>query len=253
MNDLLAITLGNSSVVMATMTDDGALHDLRREPLARLEDLFAEFVPAPQVRQAPIIVASVNPAALARLRAVAPAAGPAAPKAARDDFPIPIATDVDESRRAGIGVDRLLAALAAYRLTGSACVVVDCGTAVTVDAVDAGGTFLGGAIFPGRDMMARALAEGAAQLPKVAIGPAESVVGRNTEDAIRAGIVHGSDGALAALIAGAQAVAGQGATVILTGGDAPLPGSPVLRPGYKVRPDLVLAGLVMAYSEWQER
>ena len=251
MNDLLAITLGNSSVVMATMTREAEILDARGEGLARLEGLFAEFVPAPQVRQAPIIVASVNPAALARLRAVAPAAGPAAPKAARDDFPIPIATDVDEPEK--VGVDRLLAALAAYRLTGSACVVVDCGTAVTVDAVDAGGTFLGGAIFPGRDMMARALAEGAAQLPKVAIGPAESVIGRNTEEAIRAGIVHGSDGALAALIAGAQAVAGQGATVILTGGDAPLPGSPVLRPGYKVRPDLVLAGLVMAYSEWQER
>ncbi len=251
MNDLLAIMLGNSSVVMATMTREAEILDARGEGLARLEDLFAEFVPAPQVRQAPIIVASVNPAALARLRAVAPAAGPAAPKAARDDFPIPIATDVDEPEK--VGVDRLLAALAAYRLTGSACVVVDCGTAVTVDAVAAGGTFLGGAIFPGRDMMARALAEGAAQLPKVAIGPAESVIGRNTEDAIRAGIVHGSDGALAALIAGAQAVAGQGATVILTGGDAPLPGSPVLRPGYKVRPDLVLAGLVMAYSEWQER
>lgn len=251
MNDLLAITLGNSSVVMATMTDDGALHGVRGEPLARLEDLFAEFVPAPQVRQAPIIVASVNPPALARLRAVAPAAGPAAPLVARDDFPIPIATDVDQPEK--VGVDRLLAALAAYRLTGSACVVVDCGTAVTVDAVDAGGTFLGGAIFPGRDMMARALAEGAAQLPEVAIGPAESVIGRNTEDAIRAGIVHGSDGALAALIAGAQAAAGQGAVVILTGGDAPLPGSPVLRPGYKVRPDLVLAGLVMACSEWQER
>ncbi len=251
MNDLLAITLGNSSVVIATMTDDGALHDVRREPLARLQDLFAEFVPAPDERQAPIIVASVNPPALARLRAVAPAAGPAAPLVARDDFPIPMATDVDEPEK--VGVDRLLAALAAYRLTGSACVVVDCGTAVTVDAVDAGGTFLGGAIFPGRDTMARALAEGAAQLPQVAIGPAESVIGKNTEEAIRAGIVHGSDGALAALIAGAQAAAGHKATVILTGGDAPTLGSPVLRPGYKVRPDLVLAGLVMAYSEWQER
>ncbi len=251
MNDLLAITLGNSSVVMATMTREAEILDARGEPLARLEDLFAEFVPAPQARQAPIIVASVNPPALARLRAVAPAAGPAAPLVARDDFPIPIATNVDEPEK--VGVDRLLAALAAYRLTGSACVVVDCGTAVTVDAVDADGTFLGGAIFPGRDMMARALAEGAAQLPTVAIGPAESGIGRNTEEAIRAGIVHGSDGALAALIAGAQAAAGRKATVILTGGDAPLPGSPVLRPAFKVVPDLVLAGLVMACSEWQER
>ena len=252
MSDLLAITLGNTSANMATVTGGGALGDVRREPLSRLEALFAEFVPAPGEREAPIIVASVNPPALARLRAVAPADGPAAPKAARDDFPIPLATDVTELDR--VGVDRLLAALAAYRRTGGACVVVDCGTAVTVDAVNSGGVFQGGAIFPGREMMARALAEGTAQLPHVEGGAApESVIGKSTEEAILAGLVHGAAGALSSLVAGAMIEVGLHARVVVTGGDARVPESPVLRRKSEIVPDLVLEGLVMAYREWQER
>ena len=266
MSNLLAITLGNTSVAMATVADDGALGDVRGEPLARLEVLFAEFVPAPVEREAPIIVASVNPPALARLRAVAPADGPASPLAARDDFPIPIATDVAEPEK--VGVDRLLAALAAYRRTGGACVIVDCGTAVTVDAVDSGGVFLGGAIFPGRDMMARALADGTAQLPHVEGGAApESVIGKSTEEAILAGLVHGTAGALDSLVAGAMMEVGLHAHVLVTGGDARVPESPappgqslpppwrspVLRRKSEIVPDLVLEGLVMAYREWQER
>jgi type III pantothenate kinase len=248
MSDLVAITLGNTSVAMATVAAGGALGDVRHEPLARLEDLFAEFVPAPGERETPIIVASVNPPVLARLRAVAPSA----PLVARDDFPIPIATDVQEPEK--VGVDRLLAALAAYRWTDGACIVVDCGTAVTVDAVDSAGVFLGGAIFPGREMMARALAEGTARLPHVEAGaPPESVIGKNTEEAILAGLVHGTAGALEALIAGAMMEVGFHAHIVVTGGDATVPKSPVLRRKSKVVPDLVLEGLVMAYGEWQER
>ena len=248
MSDLVAITLGNTSAAMATVGGDGALGDVRREPLAGLEGLFAAFVPAPLERRAPIIVASVTPPALGRLRAAAPAA----PKVARDDFPIPIATGVREPDR--VGVDRLLAALAAYRRTGGACIVVDCGTAVTVDAVDSGGVFLGGAIFPGREMMARALAAGTAQLPHVRGGaPPESVLGKSTEEAILAGLVRGTAGALESLVAAAMMEVGLHARVVVTGGDAAVPESPVLRRKSQVVPDLVLEGLVMAYREWQAR
>ncbi|KPJ72667.1 MAG: hypothetical protein AMS14_07395, partial [Planctomycetes bacterium DG_20] len=174
------------------------------------------------------------------------------PKTARDDFPIPIATGVREPDR--VGVDRLLAALAAYRRTGGACIVVDCGTAVTVDAVDSGGVFLGGAIFPGREMMARALAEGTAQLPHVRGSAApESVLGKSTEEAILAGLVRGTAGALESLVAAAMMEVGLHARVVVTGGDAAVPESPVLRRKSQVVPDLVLEGLVMAYREWQAR
>ena len=56
-----------------------------------------------------------------------------------------------------LGPDRLLAAYAAHCICNSACVVIDAGTAVTVDAVDGNGVFLGGYIFPGADLMADAL------------------------------------------------------------------------------------------------
>jgi len=252
MTHLLAVTLGNTSVAMATATDDDALADVQREPLERLEALLADRAAAPEPPPPPIVVASVNPAALQRLRAVTPTDGPGAPKVARRDFPIPIATDVAEPDR--VGVDRLLAALAAYRRTGAACVVVDCGTAVTVDAVDQGGTFRGGAILPGFDLMARALADGTARLPRVTRRRTpDSVIGRNTEEAILAGIVHGTAGAISSLVAGAMMEIGLHARLLVTGAGAILPDSPVLRQKADVAPNLVLEGLVLAYRQWQAR
>ena len=260
MTDLLAVTLGNTSVAAATAGAGGALRDVCREPLDRLESLLDARLEAAEMA---VVVCSVNPPALARLRQALAAAGQAPPLVAGEDFSIPVEADVDEPAR--VGTDRLLAALAAYRRAEGACIVVDAGTAVTVDAVDVGGTFLGGAIFPGPDLMARALAEGTAQLPLVKPEYAESILGRNTRDAIRAGVHHGWRGGVIMMLAAALSEVGEHASVFLTGGDlAPLKSETgdFLR-GYdgeegesdrqvRVVPDLVLEGLVLAYRERAE-
>jgi type III pantothenate kinase len=91
-----------------------------------------------------------------------------------------------------VGIDRLLTALAAHRSapTGRPVIVINVGTAMTVDLVDAGGTFAGGAILPGPALMARSLHRYTAKLPRIPIDPAVPVGtwGRNTHDAIELGI-----------------------------------------------------------------
>jgi len=254
MTDFLAVTIGNTSVAVAAVDAEGTLHDVRREPLERLEALLADRLKAADEAGAPVIVCSVNPPALARLREAVEAAGHAPPLVAGQDFPIAIRTDVDEPDR--VGVDRLVAALAAYRRTGGACIVVDAGTAVTVDAVDAEGTFLGGAIFPGPGLMARSLAEGAAQLPRLDIRSglvSESAIGKNTEEAIRYGVTR----ALAETASGiAAAMMGElGAItlpVYITGGYAPPTDEEGGADGVVV-PNLVLEGLVLAWREHVNR
>ena len=81
------------------------------------------------------------------------------------EFPIPIRHALTESGEKTVGQDRLLCAIGAYQVVNQACIVVDLGTAITVDFVDGEGVFQGGAILPGIGMMFRALHEQTAHLP----------------------------------------------------------------------------------------
>lgn len=135
----------------------------------------------------------------------------------------PIANRVDHPER--VGVDRLAAATAAGCLVapGEAALVVDAGSAITVDVVDEQGAFRGGAILPGRRLMANALFHGTDQLPNLA--PPSSVaeppvVGTSTEQAIRSGIDWGVVGAVRELVARMTARFTHAPRLFLTGGDA---------------------------------
>jgi type III pantothenate kinase len=99
------------------------------------------------------------------------------------------------------GPDRLLAAWTGARLHGRPVIVIDLGTATTVDAVDADGFFLGGAILPGLGLSAYALAEGTARLPRVELDLPADVIGSDTAAAIRSGVVLGQLGAVRELVA----------------------------------------------------
>ena len=130
---------------------------------------------------------------------------------------------------------------------GRAAVIVDCGTAATVDMLAADGTFLGGAILPGPALMAKALADGTSKLPAVAAlerSAPPPMPGRSTHEAIAAGIGWGIQGAIGRIVDEARASLGPDAEVILTGGwrgavRAALPAAIDV-------PDLVLCGIAMA-------
>jgi len=199
-------------------------------------------------QSAPIIVSSVNPPAAEKLRTLAAGftAGPFL--LAGRDFAIPI--EVRVNRPEAVGVDRLLAALAAHRATKGAAIVVDVGTAVTVDALDDAGRFLGGAILPGPALGAWSLHQRTAALPEVALLPTAEAIGKDTEAAIRSGLVFGAAGAIERLVAEQRRLLGPRTPVIATGG-----GLDLLRDSLacldEVRPNLVLEGLVAAYLAQQ--
>src|SRR5215212_9670276 len=99
------------------------------------------------------------------------------------DLPIKVRTEPPEQT----GIDRILNVAAAYEQMGKACVVVDAGTAVTVDVCNDAGEFLGGAIAPGVAMQLDALHAGTAQLPQVKVSQfaaPSGPIGRNTAQAI---------------------------------------------------------------------
>jgi type III pantothenate kinase len=141
-----------------------------------------------------------------------------------------------------LGVDRLANAVGARAMfPGRPVLVFDLGTCITADLVDTGGTHLGGTISPGLRMRARAMHAYSARLPEVQPPELVPLVGRDTDQSLASGIVHGIRWELAGMIA-ETAYEHPGLAVVLTGGDAPR-FMRALKSGIFADPLLTLRGL----------
>ncbi len=258
---LVAIDVGNSEVKLA-LVRDGRILTLRRRPTRTAtgaydaEDLLAQATGT----DAPGGVASrVHGIEALVLVSVVPAwtesvvdlaARLALPLVIADHSTIPLKSRLPRTDR--VGADRLLDAFAAMRLHGTPTVVVDLGTATTIDAVDASGAFAGGAIAPGLELGLAALAGGTARLPRVAIETPERALGRDTIEAIQSGTVLGHVGVVRELTARISAELGTGTTlrptVVVTGGLSALPWVALLDADV-IDPQLTLKGLALLHAE----
>jgi type III pantothenate kinase len=154
---------------------------------------------------------------------------------------------VDNPRE--VGADRVMNTLAAHRLFGTACVVVDFGTSTNIDVVSAKGEFLGGALAPGIEVSLEALAARAAALRTVELVRPRSVIGKNTVECLQSGVLYGFAGQVDGLVTRILAELGPKAgpvTVIGTGGLAPLMAG-VAETITEFVPDLTLLGLRLTY------
>src|SRR5919204_773035 len=120
-----------------------------------------------------------------------------------------------------VGPDRIANAVAAYDLYGGPSIVVDFGTANTIDAISAKGEYLGGAIFPGIEISMDALFERAAALRSVELVAPKNVIGKSTIEAIQSGAIYGYSGQVDAIVHRFEGELGP-ATVVATGGLAEL-------------------------------
>lgn len=211
------------------------------------------------------ILAGSNPRGVDRVLNDWPNSRLPAPTVVRDRKSISVSVDVDAPEK--VGLDRLLNALAANALRPASrpAIVIDSGTATTVNFISREGVFRGGAILPGLEMSAKALNHYTAVLPLLPVqdlgGDLPVAPGRNTREAIRNGLFWGQVGAIRELAA--QICRQQGlhdpdfsgddgtkdsAWMILTGG-----GGPVLRsqfPGLLFLPSLGMHGLaLMAWNQ----
>ncbi|MBL8692664.1 MAG: type III pantothenate kinase [Planctomycetes bacterium] len=191
-----------------------------------------------------VVISSVVPTATAPIAAALRGKSGISPQIFPRDFRGCLEVRPRPARR--VGADRLANALGALSLRASDAIVVDVGTAVTVDLVRADGVFEGGAIAPGPRLGARALHEYTAQLPLVPFVRARSPIGTSTRTAIAAGLWHGYRGLVAELVRQAHRGA-PAAQVVVAGGD----GAACLRgSGIRARfvPDLTHRGLAAAFA-----
>lgn len=139
----------------------------------------------------------------------------------QSDIIVPMLHALDDAST--LGQDRVLCAFAAFKRVKQACVVIDAGTAVTVDFVDGEGTFQGGAIAPGMAMMLKSLHEHTSALPEVEFAlpdVARGVYGKDTRHAMVLGVKAGVIGLVHYLINEYANAYGAYPQIVATGGDA---------------------------------
>ncbi|WP_100261236.1 type III pantothenate kinase [Qipengyuania seohaensis] len=129
-----------------------------------------------------------------------------------------IAIDVDDPRT--LGADRALNTIAAHEKYKGDLIVIDFGTATTIDAVDFTGAYKGGIIAPGINLSLDALVGNTAKLPRIAIRKPddENVIGRNTEDQMLIGVFWGYVALIEGLVERMRRQIGRPAKVVATGG-----------------------------------
>ncbi len=193
---ILAVDIGNSAAKAALVDGASILASGRLDTSsASTEDLadgLRVLTGRPEEAPTRIITVSVVDRWTERLEHVADELGLPLTVVAASHIPISTAL----VRPDQTGPDRLIAAWAAAQLHGTPVIVVDLGTATTVDAVDADGFFLGGAILPGLGLAADSLAEGTARLPRVEPALPPDAIGSDTTSAIASGVVFGHIGAV---------------------------------------------------------
>ncbi|MDQ3101779.1 MAG: type III pantothenate kinase [Bacteroidota bacterium] len=154
--------------------------------------------------------------------------------------PVPIRNSY--STPATLGVDRLANAVAAAKIFPARPVlVIDAGTCITYDLIEADGTFIGGAISPGKKLRALAMHRSNAALPLVEDLDSPQLVGRSTMDSLASGVHHGMIAEMQGMIAQFRHERAELA-VMLTGGDA-LGSCRALKSGIFAHPILTLVGL----------
>lgn len=246
---LLAISVGNTTTRLGRFTDSEMTRSVRAanasfpQLLDQATTLATDLAEDPDGRAA-IVIASTNALIADRLAAELQAKSGRGIYRLGEDLDIPIRTALAPG--ATPGQDRLLNALAAFNHLKQACIVVDCGTAVTVDFVDGEGVFQGGAIAPGASMQLHALHHGTAALPHVHLAvPAPSPFGKDTAQAMLNGVYFGIRGMVRLLVERYAEAYEAYPPIIATGGDAPLifDGDELID---RVIPDLTLWGIEAA-------
>jgi len=144
-----------------------------------------------------------------------------------------------------IGADRICDVIAAHRDYGENCIVIDYGTAITIEVLREG-KYEGGAILPGFSMMIDALFRGTAKLPEVEIKPYDGFIGKDTESNVRIGTINATVGAIRYLLENIKYQYSQAPVVIHTGGQA-VYASDVVE-GI-IDKDLTLRGMYYFYEE----
>jgi type III pantothenate kinase len=235
---ILAIDIGNTHTVFGVFDGDDIVHQWRKETGATYNFKVEHDISG-------IIIASVSPSCDNLLKAYC-----------ENEFNITpifithenagIAIDLETPEQ--VGADRLVNAAAVIAHYQTPAIVIDFGTATTFDVIGADNTYLGGVIAPGIRLSLNALTDAAAKLDTVPVEKPPAAIGKNTQNAMQAGLFYGYKGVIEMCVAEISTELSEEPYVIATGGLGRLfyGETPIIN-AYK--PDLTLQGLNVLYKK----
>lgn len=160
---------------------------------------------------------------------------------------LPITLDVDEPLT--VGADRLVNTLAASQMFGSDAIVVDLGTATTFDCITSEGVFLGGVIAPGVQTALESLVRRTSKLPATELRVPAQIIGKRTEECIRAGVMYGAAESIDGIVRRIRADwPREGRPVVIATGGLAENFRPLCAEFDRVEPYLTLQGLQLAFG-----
>ena len=251
---ILAIDIGNTNIVLGGFRDHKILFEARMatdhlktsdQYWAELKNMLALFeVDLTNVED--VIVSSVVPPVLNSVKtAIRKLTG----KNCMIVGPgLKTGLDIRVDNPKQVGSDLIVAAVAAIRDYGTPLLIVDMGTATTITAVDRNGAYLGGCICPGVKISLDALISKAAQLPGISLDQPKKVIGKNTVDCMRSGMMYGTAAMIDGLVDRIEEELGHSATLIATGGMAQFV-TPLCKHSIILEKDLLLKGLNLLYKK----
>ena len=147
-----------------------------------------------------------------------------------------------------VGSDRIVIAVAALAEYKAPLILMDLGTATTIEVVEPENTYLGGVIVPGVKVSLDALTSRAAQLPGISLDKPKNVIGKNTVDCMRSGMIYGTASMIDGLIDRMEEELGHSSTIVSTGGLAQFI-TPLCKHKIILEKDLLLKGLNIIYKK----
>lgn len=250
---LLALDIGNTNVTCGVFQGDKLVTTWRMSTaIHRMPDEYANLmlsimerrgVTGAQIKD--VVICSVVPPLLIIFDEVCKHFLKKSPLIVEAGVKTGIRIDMDNPRE--VGADRIVNAVAAHQLYGSPLIIIDMGTATTIDVVNKAGDYIGGAIAPGVYIATEALFTRTAVLPRIELTLPKKAIGRNTVAAMQSGVVFGYIGLIEGLVNRIQAELDEKAKVIAAGGFATLiaQATNVID---VINSDLTLIGLRMIYN-----
>jgi type III pantothenate kinase len=221
---LLVIDVGNTNTVLGVFAGDVLTHHWRLQTHQQrtgdeysilLSQLLESAGVLPRQIEG-VIIACVVPPLVRPLRQMCDRTLDADPIYVDSslNFSLPILYDNPRE----VGADRIVNAIAGIAKYDRALIICDFGTATTFDAINEKGEYMGGVIAPGITISAEALFQRASMLPKVSISAPEVVIGRNTVESMKSGLLYGYAGLVGGIIRRMKAEMESEPLVIATGG-----------------------------------
>ncbi len=226
---LLAVNVGNTNTVLGVFRGATLEHQWRASTQAErtadeLAVLFAGLLDQAGLsfsnQITGVVISSVVPSSTTALRDMVTRYFNFPPVLVEPGTKTGLSILTDNPRE--LGADRVVNALAAFSRYGGPCIVIDFGTATTYDAISEKGEFLGGAIAPGVQTKNASLSRETARLPQVELQAPRIGVGKNTVEAIQSALIFGTAAEADGMIDRMRKELGGNATVVATGGLAPL-------------------------------